>query len=228
MEDDEYYANYSLSELQELMRECLDDMREAIVEMKSEKSSPDKALGSAQFFLEFLPGYPRHRETPPKKYNRSTFSAFFDQVLDREQSLVPGCIVACDLAGALDHTGIYVGRNRIVERNGDGSIKKTSVHDFMNSSALRSGINLYVACAKGKIISSPAISRRAREMVDRRHGYDLIHENCHRFSVYCATGRWQRITTFSKLTDILESEFGEITWRSTRSWDSASGRHKAM
>jgi cell wall-associated NlpC family hydrolase len=150
------------------------------------------------------------------KNTRSGSRAFVDEVFNTQKLLVPGSIVACDLAGNWDHSGIYVGRNRIVERNGDGAVKKVSIDEFMNSSAIRTGINLFIACSKGKPISSPEIARRARAIAGRESGYCLIRNNCHKLAAFCATGVRHDITTFDSLCSVLHKNFGPIEWRSVK------------
>lgn len=223
MENQDEFSNLSLAELQSLMRKNSAEMRVSCsqLEIRKPPKKPRKPEKTKSFFSTLIeviiPNRSPKRITLPPKYIRSLGSAFSDQISNKEQKLVPGCIVACDLAGGLiEHTGIYVGRNRVIERNGDGSIKSVSIDDFMNSSGLRTGVNLYVACAHDKIISSPAISRRARAIVGLNRNYDLINENCHRFTAYCATGVWYEITQFTTLADTLEHEFDDLTWRSAR------------
>ncbi|QFU11003.1 hypothetical protein FIU84_03170 [Stutzerimonas frequens] len=149
---------------------------------------------------------------------RSGFRAFLDEVTDRQPLLMPGCIVACDLMGGFaDHSGIYIGRRRIIEKDGAGEIKRVSLHDFMNSSPLRTGISLFVACRNGKPIRRTEISKRAKEMEGTGRKYDLLIDNCHKLTAYCATGEVgekNKIWTFESLVDALEEEFGAIEWRS--------------
>ena len=149
---------------------------------------------------------------------RSGFRAFVDEVAGRQPLLTPGCIVACDLMGGIaDHSGIYIGRRRIIEKDGTGQIKRVSLHDFMSSSPLRSGINLFVACRNGKPIRRTEISKRAKEMEGTGRKYDLLIDNCHKLTAYCATGEVgekNKIWTFESLVDALEEEFGAIEWRS--------------
>ncbi|WP_460156310.1 lecithin retinol acyltransferase family protein [Pseudomonas sp. S2_H10] len=150
------------------------------------------------------------------KNTRSGSRAFVDEVFNTQKLLAPGSIVACDLAGNWDHTGIYVGRNRIVERNGDGTVKKVSVSDFMDSSVIRTGISLFIACSKGKPISSPDIARRARAIAGHEPGYCLITNNCHKLTAFCATGVRHDITSFDSLCSVLHKRFGPIEWRSVK------------
>ncbi|MBV7575922.1 hypothetical protein KW846_24700 [Pseudomonas sp. PDM32] len=149
-----------------------------------------------------------------RRTRRSSINTIVEEIFGSQCTLRPGCIVACDLAGGLDHTGIYIGRNRIIERNGDGSIKKVSIKEFINSSLHRTGVTLYVACANGKIIASPEIAKRARDAVGTDFGYHLIRNNCHKLTAYLATGRRHDITTFSALASILDTKHPGLEWKS--------------
>lgn len=151
-----------------------------------------------------------------KKNARSGSRAIVDEVLNIQKQLVPGSIVACDLAGSWDHIGIYIGRNRIVERNGNGEIKKVSISEFMDSSVVRTGVSLFIACSNGKPISSPEISRRAKAIIGRESGYCLITNNCHKLAAFCATGVRHDITTFNSLSSVLQKSFGSVEWRSVK------------
>lgn len=150
-----------------------------------------------------------------KKTSRSAINTIYEEFSGTQCILRPGSIVACDLAmGTLDHTGIYIGRNRIVERNGCGRIRKVSIKEFTNSSTLRSGVTLYAACVKGKVIASPEIAKRAREAVETDYGYHLISNNCHKLTAYLATGRRHNITTFTTLASILDTKYPGLEWKS--------------
>lgn len=157
---------------------------------------------------------PTSKLTSTKRTERSLLKAIIYAGLDKEADLVPGCIVVCDLAGSIaDHTGIYIGENnRIIERNGDGKIKKVTPYDFMNSHGLRTGVTLYAAYSNDKIISDPDISNRAIAAVGDKSKYNLIFNNCHRFTAYCATGAEHSATTFDTLTKVLENKFPNLHW----------------
>jgi hypothetical protein len=149
-----------------------------------------------------------------RRTERSAINTIFEEVFGSQCILLPGSIVACDLYGGLDHTGIYIGRNFIVERNGDGKIKKVSIKDFINSSTQRTGVTLYAACTNGKIIASPEIAKRARDAVGTDHGYHWLNKNCHKLTAYLATGRRHDITTFSTLASILDTQHPGLEWKS--------------
>ena len=148
---------------------------------------------------------------------------------------VPGSVVRCDLAlganflgGRLCHTGIYLGEDRIAEiTNDDGRARVQVVdpYDFLHGNGtnfVRTGINIYVATdGCGNALGSPEIAKRACAFARRcRHGeYDIVDNNCHKFTVRCVTGE---TPTDAKLTDrdvadALKRVFSceRVTWEPT-------------
>lgn len=126
-------------------------------------------------------------------------NVFLDPVLPE-----PGSILKIDLAlnpiPSACHTGIYVGRNRIVEMTNDdgtGIIKMVSPHYFLNYSLWRTGCFIYVACGKKDGKHYPLASRRFAERalaaVGNRTQYNFLVDNCHQFVEYCITGRKQSL-----------------------------------
>ena len=148
---------------------------------------------------------------------------------------VPGSVLKCDLAfgadflgGSLCHTGIYLGGDEIAEiTNEDGAAKVNVVDpaDFLNgqgTNLIRTGINIYVATdGNGRALGSTKVAKRARAFVElgRRGEYDLVDNNCHKFTVRCVTGEEP---DDAKLTErdvekALEDAFGCscVTWEPT-------------
>lgn len=162
---------------------------------------------------------------------------------------VPGSVLRVDLAlganflgGRLCHTGIYLGRDKIAEItniHGKARVQVVDPYDFLHGKGtnfVRTGINVYVATdGNGNVLGSPEIAERARAgcgaarvralpgraFTKRRHhgDYDLVDNNCHRFTVRCVTGEEP---TDAKLTDrdvadALKRVFGceRVTWEPT-------------
>jgi len=148
---------------------------------------------------------------------------------------VPGSVLKCDLAfgadflgGSLCHTGIYLGNDEIAEiANEDGKAKVNIVDpsDFLNGQGtnfIRTGINIYVATdGCGHALGTSQIAARARSFAKKgRCGeYDIVDNNCHKFTIRCVTGEEP---TDAKLTerdveDELKEIFGceNVTWEPT-------------
>jgi len=149
---------------------------------------------------------------------------------------VPGCVLRCDLAGgaslmcgSLCHTGIYLGDDRIVEIvpiKGKAKVHIVDPYDFLNGQGtnfIRTGINIYVATdGEGNALGSEEIATRALEYQKARSSlgeYDVVDNNCHKFTVRCITGVEPDGMQLSEsdIEDALEDEFGcdQVTWEPT-------------
>lgn len=107
-----------------------------------------------------------------------------------------GTPLLVSLAVALEHTGVYIGENKVVELQDDGFVKAVSLTDFINGDTapwpLRNGTRIFAACdaCSRNPISRSAIASVARRMADDSYyvGYDFIRHNCHFFTASCAVG----------------------------------------
>lgn len=109
---------------------------------------------------------------------------------------IAGCIVYCDL-GSFEHTGIYIGGNRIIELDGGGRIRTVSPGTFLDSSLYRTSTKIYIACDnKGKVLYNPQIADRAVQMVGKSRNYNLIMDNCHQFTCGCIIDDFENSNNF--------------------------------
>lgn len=112
-----------------------------------------------------------------------------------------GSIVCCGVYGVLDHTGIWIDRDTIIELSNSGLVKAVSAERFLNE---RSGDNIFVACDhEHKPIVVKETIERAINTVFTYRGYDVFENNCHRFVHYCITGEEREITRFQSLNDAI-------------------------
>lgn len=143
--------------------------------------------------------------------------SFIDNVIrDKVSSPVVGSVVYCDLGmGYAEHTGIYVGRNRIVHLDGDGVIESVGPTKFMERlGGFNTAISIYVSCRDGEPVGSRAVAKRARSMVGSRRAYNLILDNCHQFTAGCLTGKFENGCNFlTFLKTEVESVLGGDEWR---------------
>ena len=82
----------------------------------------------------------------------------------------PGTPLLVSLALALEHNGIYLGKNRVAELRDDGGVAVVSLTDFVNGDpcdvSLRTGTRIFAAC---DITSIGRLERvLARELNDGR------------------------------------------------------------
>ena len=109
-----------------------------------------------------------------------------------------GTPLLVSLAFAFEHTGVYLGGNRVAELNGDGHVKAVSLTRFVNGGAgdvwsIRNGTRIFAACDERsrRPLSSARALATAREAVEEgmlRTGYDLAQINCHLFIAACVRG----------------------------------------
>ena len=98
---------------------------------------------------------------------------------------IPGCIVYCNLLLTTEHSGVYIGNNKIVHLNRYGSIEVVSPKEFISGTPANA---IYVSCNNGKPVGSELVAERARNFVGSRREYNVLFDNCHQFSASCLTG----------------------------------------
>jgi len=123
-----------------------------------------------------------------------------------------GAIVCCGLGGILDHTGIYIGDNTIVELAGSGLVKAVSMQRFI---AERSGKQIFIACdSKEQPLVNDLAAQKATEQIFNYYEYDVINNNCHRFIWQCFAQRYTDISTFKALNYKIAKYYNRVIY-----WD---------
>ena len=101
------------------------------------------------------------------------------------------------MAVAVEHTGIYIGRNRIVHLEGDGNIRSVSPEEFV---ARLDGKNpshkIYFAASNDKSLGNTDVAQRARNMRNGFRNYNVLFDNCHQFTCGCLTGKFENPNNF--------------------------------
>ena len=123
-----------------------------------------------------------------------------------------GSVLYTDLLfGTMEHSGIYIGNNKIVELNSDGDVAVVTPQEFISGGT---GINIYVSCDDTEPVGSEAVAQRAEQMVGTKKEYHLIMENCHIFSTGCLTGDFDNNETFLwMLQQNTKEHLNANTWR---------------
>ena len=107
----------------------------------------------------------------------------------------PGSIVCCEVYNFLDHTGIWIDEETIIELSNSGLVKAVSAERFLSE---RSGDHIFVACDnQHNPVVIEGTQQRAIAQLFTYRDYDLIENNCHRFVHHCVTGRDCKISRFS-------------------------------
>ena len=110
---------------------------------------------------------------------------------------IRGSVLYTDLLfGYMEHSGIYVGDNEIVELNSNGEIAIVSPSEFISGGT---GVHIYVSCCKDIInplddpvpVGGEQIAQRALDMVGEMRNYNILFDNCHQFTAGCLTGNFE-------------------------------------
>ena len=109
-----------------------------------------------------------------------------------------GTPLLVSLALAFEHTGVYLGGNRVAELNGDGHVKAVSLTRFVNGTPdgiwpIRNGTRIFAVCdarTRRPLASARALAtaHAAVEGGASRIGYDCAQVNCHLFTAACMRG----------------------------------------
>lgn len=138
--------------------------------------------------------------------------SFVDNVIRDNVTPKPGSVVYCDLAfGYAEHSGIYVGNNKIVHLNNKGIIETVSPKEFIDGTT---AISIYVSSSSGTSDGDESVAQRALDAVGRQRDYNVILDNCHQFSSGCLTGNFDNTDNFLwMLKDTTQKRLGSDEWR---------------
>jgi len=145
--------------------------------------------------------------------HESPIGIYPSDVLATEQKVKPkvGSIVCCGIGGILDHTGIWVDEDTIIELDGEGLIKPISVQRFTKE---RSGKDIFIACDSNALpLCSDIAAQRALAQIFQVQDYHLIDNNCHQFIWQCFAPEMPMVSTFKTLNVNLAKFFDrKIYW----------------
>ncbi len=124
----------------------------------------------------------------------------------------PGSVVYCDLVtGYAEHSGIYVGQDRIAHLNRHGVIETVNPAQFLDDTT---AMSIYVSCQDAQPVGSQTACHRALAHLGRRCDYHLLFNNCHQFSVGCLTGEFDNPCNFlTLLKNTAHDTLGTSHWR---------------
>ena len=117
-----------------------------------------------------------------------------ERLIDAPRAGVP---LLVSLAGMAEHSGIFLGRSRVAELNGNGRLMDVSLSEFVNGqvgdkASVRWGTRIFAACddSTGHPLESLKVAHIARDFVAKvkRVKYNLFNNNCHLFSASCVRG----------------------------------------
>lgn len=108
---------------------------------------------------------------------------------------IGGVLATGLLGGLLAHTGIYMGKGEVVELDGEGRVRRVDLETFQSASIFRTGPGIFTACDGLIPIGDPLAAERACMCLGDQHRYDLVFDNCHRFTSGCITGDFENADT---------------------------------
>ena len=144
----------------------------------------------------------------------SAIATYPTDMFSTTQHVMPeaGAIVCCGIGGVLDHTGIWIGDNTIIEVDGNGLVKPVSPQRFTDS---RSGKGIFIACdSLGTPLASEMAAQHAIAQIFQVRDYHLFDNNCHQFIWQCFKNDAKAITTFKALSLNIASLFDRVVY-----WD---------
>ena len=129
----------------------------------------------------------------------------------RSVAPVNGAVVCCGIYELFQHSGIWMD-GEIIELKGNGLVRSITPERFIDD---RSGNRIYVACdADMRALVTPNCADRAVSRIFEYQEYDLIDNNCHRFTLQCVLGHDCEATRFGDLNDELNNTFNTpIHWQ---------------
>ncbi len=139
------------------------------------------------------------------KYNKQDL-----QFRHRYNPLV-GSILRTELMGYIDHSGIYLGNNEVIEivnKEDKGYVTIIDFNSFVQSSWLRTGVSVYIAIDRlsKDIIKDEKIANIARKHNGKINDYQLLNNNCHSFVHKCIINEeFDKITKIWKFIHLTES-----------------------
>ncbi|MCE9679632.1 lecithin retinol acyltransferase family protein [Shewanella sp. AS1] len=151
----------------------------------------------------------------PTKYLAEQAAPLSPSLLNRGEVKVkpePGAVVCCFVFGVIEHTGIWIGDDTLIELHGSGLVRAVSSKRFL---AGRSGSRIYQACDhQHQPLIAPDALHRAEQAIFQYREYDLFDNNCHRFVWSCVSGEEKSITSFNALNQQLGRYFDQALY-----WD---------
>lgn len=137
--------------------------------------------------------------------NKLKWKRFSDVEIDPPPPGTP-LLEALGPAGLVEHSGLYLGKSTAAELHGDGLFRKVTLSKFLNGDETdprnqRCGTKIFAACdleTKKPLALTSAVDF-AVDKIDTTTEYNLLANNCHRFTASCILGEMQKPLSFSDL-----------------------------
>lgn len=138
----------------------------------------------------------------------------FDTIFNDNVEPGIGALVYCELF-KMEHSGIYLGGNRIAQLNGKGNIEVVSPSSFTdNITTIDRDIFIPVK-TDGTPISLYTAAENAKKMIGNKRDYNLILDNCHQFCSGCITGDFDNVDNFLVFTKntFYNAVYDKVKWQ---------------
>lgn len=132
-----------------------------------------------------------------------------------------GSVVKVDLVGVFEHSGIYLGDNKIAVANGNGCIVIESCNEFAD--CLKTGITIYCSVDKNNnAIGKKKWGNYALKHIGTQYDYSLFAPNksdgqinCHNFVISCISKNYSdnKCWTFAELESVLQENSDFDHWQ---------------
>lgn len=130
-----------------------------------------------------------------------------------------GCVLSCHLGLLVDHSGVYIGDDRIVHMDGDKGIEVVSPCEFVGRlNGVNPAFAIWCACRNGRPVGGEKIAKRAELAMGESYwrDYSLLTRNCHMLTQYCVSGKRDNGIfdfKFSNLEDVIRDKMDVNSWR---------------
>jgi uncharacterized protein with von Willebrand factor type A (vWA) domain len=139
--------------------------------------------------------------------------SFIDNNFREKVIPTEGSVIYSDLYFGVEHSGIYIGENKISNIVVDGfaqsTVKISSPASFTDKSMLHKKI--YVSCNAKGAVGGADVSSGAKKHLGERGFYGLVFNNCHEFSEKCVNYSKED----HKLSDLLKIGDIDETWENS-------------
>lgn len=116
----------------------------------------------------------------------------FDNYIFDKVTPIIGSVLYVDFivaASVIQHSGIYVGNDRIVHLNGDGLVENVSPSEFIGGfGGLKCGSSIYISCNNTNAVGCENAADIALAEVGNSYEYSIVKFNCHQFVSSCIHG----------------------------------------
>ena len=113
----------------------------------------------------------------------------------------PGTPLLEDLGpgGLIEHSGLFLGGSKVAELHGDGVFQEVSLTRFLNGDKNdkdnpRCGKRIFAACDRESFrpLNIESSVEFAKKHIGKKTKYNIIANNCHRFTASCLLGMLQK------------------------------------